>query len=55
MADDRKSSDQELVARLVEQARADGAELVGQNGLLPARSAQVINGYLANLINRDIG
>ncbi|MFI7690405.1 hypothetical protein ACIBQ6_15115 [Nonomuraea sp. NPDC049655] len=29
-----KDSDRELVARLVEQARADGVEPVGENGLL---------------------
>ncbi|MFG1685208.1 hypothetical protein ACGFNP_33955 [Nonomuraea sp. NPDC049269] len=29
-----KDSDRELVGRLVEQARAEGMELVGENGLL---------------------
>lgn len=29
-----KASDRELVARLVDQARAEGVELVGENGLL---------------------
>ncbi|WSS04577.1 hypothetical protein OG320_19145 [Microbispora sp. NBC_01189] len=28
-----QASDRELVAKLVEQARADGLELVGENGL----------------------
>ncbi|TMR22122.1 IS256 family transposase, partial [Nonomuraea zeae] len=28
------STDRELVARLVDQARAEGVELVGENGLL---------------------
>jgi putative transposase len=34
-----KNSDRELVGRLVDQARAEGLELVGENGLLPADQA----------------
>ncbi|MER6003996.1 hypothetical protein ABT120_35895 [Nonomuraea angiospora] len=32
-----KDSDRELVARLVDQARAEGVELVGENGRTPIR------------------
>ncbi|MEU7911622.1 hypothetical protein AB0B70_11070 [Microbispora bryophytorum] len=36
-----QASDRELVARPVEQARADGLELVGENGLL-GRQARLL-------------
>ncbi|MGJ6965376.1 IS256 family transposase [Streptosporangium sp. G11] len=51
--DDREASDQEPVARLVGQARAEGLELVGENGLLGRLTELVLEG-MAEWQNRPL-
>ncbi|SEK22050.1 Transposase, Mutator family [Nonomuraea pusilla] len=50
-----KDSDRELVARLVEQARADGVELVGENGLLGRLTTLVLESALEGEITDHLG
>ncbi|MET7339668.1 IS256 family transposase [Nonomuraea sp. NPDC005650] len=50
-----KESDRELVARLVDQARADGVELVGENGLLGRLTKLVLESALEGEITDHLG
>ncbi|MEU7937316.1 hypothetical protein AB0B36_08090 [Microbispora bryophytorum] len=50
-----QASDRELVAKLVEQARADGLELVGENGLRGRLTKLVLGPPLAGEITGDLG
>src|SRR3954447_826978 len=53
--DNREASDQELVARLVGQARAEGLELVGENGLLGRLTKLVLESALEGEITDHLG
>ncbi|MFB9629793.1 IS256 family transposase [Nonomuraea helvata] len=50
-----KESDRELVARLVDQARAEGVELVGENGLLGRLTKLVLESALEGEITDHLG
>jgi putative transposase len=50
-----KDSDRELVARLVDQARAEGMELVGENGLLGRLTKLVLESALEGEITDHLG
>ncbi|MEV1179591.1 IS256 family transposase, partial [Nonomuraea sp. NPDC049784] len=50
-----KDSDRELVARLVDQARAEGVELVGENGLLGRLTKLVLESALEGEITDHLG
>jgi putative transposase len=50
-----KDSDHELVARLVDQARAEGVELVGENGLLGRLTKLVLESALEGEITDHLG
>lgn len=50
-----QASEQELVAKLVEQARADGLELVGENGLLGRLTKLVLESALEGEITDHLG
>ncbi|TQS04162.1 IS256 family transposase [Microbispora hainanensis] len=50
-----QASDRELVAKLVEQARADGLELVGENGLLGRLTKLVLESALEGEITDHLG
>ncbi|MBB5775036.1 hypothetical protein HD596_001792 [Nonomuraea jabiensis] len=50
-----KDSDRELVARLVAQARAEGVELVGENGLLGRLTKLVLESALEGEITDHLG
>jgi hypothetical protein len=50
-----KESDRELVARLVDQARAKGVELVGENGLLGRLTKLVLESALEGEITDHLG
>ncbi|GAB3910493.1 IS256 family transposase [Microbispora bryophytorum] len=50
-----QTSDRELVAKLVEQARADGLELVGENGLLGRLTKLVLESALEGEITDHLG
>ncbi|MFF0865346.1 transposase, partial [Nonomuraea sp. NPDC003560] len=49
------STDRELVARLVDQARAEGVELVGENGLLGRLTKLVLESALEGEITDHLG
>ncbi|WP_435889258.1 IS256 family transposase [Streptosporangium canum] len=53
--EDHKASDRELVGRLVDQARADGVELVGENGLLGWLTKLVLESALEGEITDHLG
>lgn len=53
--EDHKASDRELVGRLVDQARADGVELVGENGLLGRLTKLVLESVLEGEITDHLG
>src|SRR5690349_4139141 len=53
--EDHKASDRELVGRLVDQARADGVELVGENGLLGRLTKLVLESALEGEITDHLG
>src|SRR3954452_19529281 len=48
-------SDRDLVAKLVDQARADGVELVGENGLLGRLTKLVLESALEGEITDHLG
>jgi transposase-like protein len=50
-----KDSDRELVARLVQQARADGVELVSENGLRSRLTKLVLESALEGEITDHLG
>jgi putative transposase len=50
-----KDADRELVGRLVEQARAEGLELVGENGLLGRLTKLVLESALEGEITDHLG
>ncbi|SPL97734.1 Mobile element protein [[Actinomadura] parvosata subsp. kistnae] len=50
-----KDSDRELVAQLVDQARAEGVELVGENGLLGRLTKLVLESALEGEITDHLG
>ncbi|MGW0203135.1 IS256 family transposase [Nonomuraea sp. NPDC003201] len=50
-----RDSDRELVARLVDQARAEGVELVGENGLLGRLTKLVLESALEGEITDHLG
>ncbi|MFI7706563.1 transposase, partial [Nonomuraea sp. NPDC049480] len=50
-----KDADRELVGRLVEQARAEGMELVGENGLLGRLTKLVLESALEGEITDHLG
>lgn len=49
------STDRELMARLVDQARAEGVELVGENGLLGRLTKLVLESALEGAITDHLG
>lgn len=53
--DNHETSDRELVAKLVDQARADGVELVGENGLLGRLTKLVLESALEGEITDHLG
>ena len=52
---EHEASDRELVARLVDQARAEGLELVGENGLLGRLTKLVLESALEGEITDHLG
>uniref|UniRef100_UPI001B80C313 transposase n=1 Tax=Streptosporangium amethystogenes TaxID=2002 RepID=UPI001B80C313 len=50
-----EASDRELVGRLVDQARAEGLELVGENGLLGRLTKLVLESALEGEITDHLG
>jgi hypothetical protein len=52
---EHEASDRELVAKLVDQARAEGLELVGENGLLGRLTKLVLESALEGEITDHLG